>query len=100
VALSLVHAPKLPGRSLLRALPPSTPPLPITNCTAMWPCPLAVWGVLDGPRKLTAQAWDGAWRCLSLVGAEREVDLATCGDLVKASQGFFPTKPNGDANVP
>ena len=87
----------MPGHSLLRPLPPP-PALPITNCTEMWQCPLNAWGVLAGERKLTAQAWDGAWRCLLLDGGEREVDLARCVDLVEASRRFFPTRPNGEPN--
>ncbi len=89
---------RMPGRSLLRPPPSAAPVLPITNCTEMWPCPLDTWGVLAGDRKLTAQAWDGGWRCLTLDGGEREVDLARCADLVEASRRFFATRPNGTPN--
>jgi Sulfatase len=89
---------RMPGRSLLRPLPAPPPALPITNCTEIWQCPLNAWGVLAGDRKLTAQAWDGAWRCLTLDDGEHEVDLARCGDLVTASRGFFPLRPNGAPN--
>ena len=54
--------------------------------------------MLQGDRKLVAQAWDGAWRCLQLAGGEREVDLAECRDLVDTSRTFFPAKPNGEPN--
>jgi Sulfatase len=86
------------GRSLLRPLLTSPPALPITNCSEMWQCPLNAWGVLAGNRKLTAQAWDGAWRCLTLEGGEKEVDLGRCADLVAASRRFFPLRPNGEPN--
>jgi hypothetical protein len=90
---------RLPGRSLLRPPPAAPPALPITNCTEMWQCPLNTWGILQGDRKLTAQAWDGAWRCLTLSGGEREVDLGRCQDLVEVSRSFFPKKPNGEPNL-
>ena len=89
---------RLPGRSLLRPPPAVTPMLPITNCTGMWQCPLDAWGVLAGDRKLFSQVWDGEWRCLTLAGGEREVDLARCSDLQEASRRFFEKKPNGMPN--
>jgi hypothetical protein len=88
----------MPGRSLLRPAPATPAALPITNCSAMWRCPLDAWGVLMGDRKLTAQVWDGAWRCMELAGGEHEVDLAECRDLVSASRGFFAKRPNGLPN--
>lgn len=88
----------LAGRSLLRPAPPSPPVLPITNCSGMWQCPINAWGLLAGDRKLTAQAWDGEWRCLRLAGGEREVPLGGCADLVAASRAVFRTKPNGASN--
>lgn len=88
----------LAGRSLLRP-PPATPPvLPITNCSGMWQCPINAWGLLSGDRKLTAQVWDGEWRCLSLAGKEHEVPLDRCSDLLRASRPLFLTKPNGARN--
>jgi hypothetical protein len=98
VALSIVGAPALPGRSLLRWAPSVDTAVPITNCTAMWECPLNVWGMLRGEKKLTAQAWDGAWRCMDLEGGEREVALDQCADLVTESRRFFATRPNGEPN--
>jgi hypothetical protein len=89
---------KMPGRSLLRPRPATATPVPVTNCSAMWQCPLNTWGVFAGDRKLVAQAWDGAWRCISLRGGEHEEALDRCDDLVKASRGFFANKPNGAPN--
>lgn len=88
---------RMPGRSLLRPRGPVAP-LPITNCTGMWRCPLDCWGVLEEDRKLISQVWDGEWRCLSLKGTEHEVELSQCADLVTASKAFFATKPNGLPN--
>jgi hypothetical protein len=87
----------LGGRSLLRPLGPLAP-LPITNCTELFPCPLSTWGVLGETKKLIAQAWDGNWRCLSLGDGEQERDLAQCEDLLRASCAYFPRLPNGARN--
>ncbi len=89
---------RLGGQSLLRPRPTGARVIPITNCTEMWSCPLDVWGLLEGDRKLLAQAWDADWRCQSLVGGEHEIELARCADLVKASRGFYPLRPGGREN--
>jgi hypothetical protein len=88
---------EMPGRSLLRPRP-APAPLPLTNCSAMWACPINGWGVLAGDRKLTAQPWDPDWRCLALAGGEHEVPLAQCADLVEASRASFEKRPNGEPN--
>lgn len=88
----------LAGRSLLRPAPAEAPVLPITNCSGMWQCPINAWGLLSGDRKLTAQAWDGEWRCLLATPKEHEVPLDRCADLLRASRPIFPTKPNGAPN--
>jgi len=89
---------KMPGSSLLRPPPLPPSPLAVTNCSEMWTCPLNAWGIFDGDRKLTAQPWDPGWRCFALQGGEREQELSQCADLVRASRGVFPKRPNGDAN--
>jgi hypothetical protein len=89
---------RMPGRSLLRAPPEHEAPLPATNCSEMWRCPLDTWGMLAQDRKLTAQAWDGGWRCLSVRGGEHEEPLERCEDLARASRAFFDRKPNGSPN--
>lgn len=89
-------AAKLPGRSLFAILGPLGV-LPITNCTDLFPCPINTWGLLGEGRKLTAQAWDGNWRCLQLSGTEQERDLSECEDLVQVACGIFPRLPNGKA---
>ena len=89
----------LPGRSLLRPVT-RFKPLPITNCTESHRCPLNTWGVLGETRKLVAQVWDGKWRCMSLEGRERELDLNQCPELIRAACAAFPTLPSGTTNWP
>ena len=89
----------LPGRSLLRPVT-RFKPLPITNCTESHRCPLNTWGVLGETRKLVAQVWDGKWRCMSLEGRERELDLTQCPELIRTACAAFPTLPSGTTNWP
>jgi hypothetical protein len=84
---------QLPGRSLLGALQPLAP-IPISNCTELFPCPINTWGMLGSEKKLTAQSWDGQWRCLSLRGGEREVDLTWCAELRQSACKYYRTMPN------
>jgi len=88
---------KLPGRSLLAKLG-ALGTLPITNCTDLFPCPINTWGLLTDGRKLTAQSWDGNWRCLKLSDGEQERALADCADLVKVACRVFPRLPNGNVS--
>lgn len=89
----------LPGRSLLRPIERFVP-LPITNCTDSYHCPLNTWGVLGEKHKLVAQAWDGKWRCTTLESGEREVDLQQCPELIRTACATFPTLPSGAQNWP
>lgn len=86
-------AEKLPGRSLLSPLA-MLDPTPITNCTELFPCPINTWGVLAERHKLTAQSWDGQWRCMALTGSESEVDLAACSELRRVACRQFRSMPN------
>lgn len=94
------HRSAMPGRSLLRPYEPRAP-IPVTNCTAMFPCPLNTWGVYGDDRKLVSRVWDGGWTCLALGGAEERtlegVDPA-CDRLRAVSQRTFPLLPNGAPN--
>lgn len=47
---------QMPGRSLLRAPPESSPPIALTNCTASYYCEHPSFAVLHGRRKLVAPA--------------------------------------------
>ena len=90
----------MPGRSLLRPYEVRAP-IPVTNCTGMFPCPLNTWGVYDGDRKLVARAWDGGWYCMALGGAEEravEPGDPACSRLRTFSQRTFPLLPNGTPN--
>jgi hypothetical protein len=85
---------------LLRAPPVVASPVPITNCTASFECPIATWGLLAGDLALEAQAWDGAWRCIALGASTREIDRTepACAALERASRDAFATQPNGAPN--
>jgi hypothetical protein len=89
------------GRSLLRPYE-ARPPIPVTNCTGMFPCPLNTWGLYAGDKKLVARIYDGGWSCFQLgePGGERALDPAdsTCADLRGVSQRTFPLLPNGQPN--
>lgn len=100
-ALGLVeHGARLAGRSLVRPELPELAPTAVTNCTGMFPCPVNTWGMLGERHKVVMQAWDGEWRCESLVPAEHEEIPWSegCVRLLEASRGVFPKKPNGAEN--
>lgn len=85
--------------SSLFAPRPSRVPVPLTNCTALFPCPVPTWGVLLDDRLLEAQHWDGDWHCVDLThGIERENDDARCQQMRTSSKAFFPAHPNGRPN--
>ena len=90
-------AAQLSGRSLLSPLGP-VGLLPITNCTELFPCPINTWGLLGDDIKLTAQSWDGNWRCLGLSPVEGERTLEHCERLVRAACQIFPRLPNGNVS--
>jgi hypothetical protein len=90
----------LAGRSLLAPPAPMRAPVPITNCTAMFPCPVSTWGLLFEDRALEAQRWDGDWRCLDLT-REAELDARdpSCRILRDSSKSRFPELPNRKPNL-
>ena len=90
-------ASKLPGRNLLAALGPMGT-LPITNCTELFPCPINTWGLLGEGLKLTAQSWDGNWRCFGLLNDEKELNLDPCADMVRSACRSYPRLPNGNVS--
>ena len=49
-------------------------------------------------KKLTAQPWDGNWRCLTLQDGEKEFNLDQCESLVRSACQFFPRLPNGNVS--
>lgn len=94
------HRAAMPGRSLLRAYE-ARPPVPVTNCTGMFQCPLNTWGLYADDRKLVSRVWDGGWSCMALGGAgERPVEGpdAACDRLRAVSLATFPLLPNGAPN--
>jgi glucan phosphoethanolaminetransferase (alkaline phosphatase superfamily) len=105
---------RLRGRSLLRPLA-AFEPIPITNCTAMFPCPVSTWGMLGEDRTLLAQPWDNDWRCVQHapfdwarpardeLGRPARDELASPGDaaceeLRAASRQRFTELPNHTRN--
>ncbi|HSO31306.1 MAG TPA: sulfatase-like hydrolase/transferase [Labilithrix sp.] len=91
---------RMPGRSLLRPYEERAP-IPVTNCTGMFPCPVNTWGLYGGDRKLVARVYDNAWRCLALGGPEErlvEGPDPECARLRSISQDPFPVLPNGAPN--
>lgn len=91
---------RLPGRNLFGADFPRLRPVAVTNCTGMFPCPVNTWGMLDEDHKVVMQAWDGEWRCESLVPEEHELAPWDdgCVKLLEASRPVFAKKPNGAPN--
>jgi glucan phosphoethanolaminetransferase (alkaline phosphatase superfamily) len=94
------HRAAMPGRSLLRPYE-ARAPIPVTNCTRMFQCPLNTWGLYAEDRKLVSRVWDGGWHCMALGGAEERVVDApdpACDRLRARSQQTFPLLPNGAPN--
>ena len=88
---------ELPGRSLVAPRRPLGRAVPMTNCTALFPCPLETWGVLDETHELVGQPWDADFRCVALRSGER--DARECTALRSDARRWFPRKPNGAANL-
>ena len=88
---------KLEGTSVFASRKPLAP-IPMTNCTSMFPCPLNTWGVLGEGRALVAQPWDGDWNCVDLLGRGEHVNDAGCTTLRVASRRFFSSLPGGRPN--
>ncbi len=89
----------LGGRSLLAAVR-AAPPLPMTNCTSLFPCPLNTWGMLGDGQALVAQPWDSEWNCVDLASAREHTAGPACDALRAASRTYFPSLPGGQANGP
>jgi hypothetical protein len=86
------------GASLLGAVPSTREPIPVTNCTAMFPCPMNTWGLLAPGRALVAQPWDYAFHCVDLSSERDLADDPGCADLTVRSRVIFPTLPYGGPN--
>ncbi len=89
----------LVGRSLIRPPRPMDQPIPISNCTGIFTCPLNTWGMLQATTTIQAQAWDGWWRCVDMVsGHEQPMARPECLRLQRASAVWFPQLPGGAEN--
>lgn len=82
------------GTSLLRGLTEGV--VPITNCTEQWGCAFRNWGVMKGPRKLEARAWDDDWHCYDVLrdpDEKRDLGVAACADLAAEAMKLYGEKP-------
>ncbi|MFO0678750.1 MAG: sulfatase-like hydrolase/transferase [Polyangiaceae bacterium] len=89
------------GASWFRAVRGGTSPVPISNCTTLFHCPVATWGMLDGATKLHGQVWDAGFTCYDAdERGERPADPESppCRRLFETSKVHFPTLPNGRPN--
>jgi hypothetical protein len=93
------HVERMTGHSLLRPYA-TRAPIPVTNCTRMFPCPLNTWGLFADDHKLVAQVWDAEWRCVRVGGGEHLVppDDPACVTLGQAARRQFQELPNGAPN--
>ena len=89
----------LAGRSLLRAFTPMAAAIPISNCTAIFPCALNVWGMLRDDQAVMAQPWDQGFRCVDFAAGDDAAPMtAGCARLREDSKAFFPLLPNRRPN--
>jgi hypothetical protein len=91
----------LGGRSLLSTNHHLNQPIPVTNCTGMFACPVNTWGLMLGPSLLTAQVWDSNWNCVDLLGNKEHLsfDTPSCKELLDQSAKTFPKMPSGGPNL-
>jgi hypothetical protein len=90
---------KMSGSSWLRPVNTAPRKLPMTNCSASFPCPLNAWGMLGDEHSVIGQPWDREFVCIRLDSPTSDpVDEPECAKLREASKVFFPTLPNGKPN--
>ncbi len=87
---------RLEGRSLLRPFTSAATPIPVTNCTALFPCPLPNFGLLAGRYELLAQPWDDDWHCVDLAASSSELPAYSpiCSGLRQVSRAVYDKLPN------
>ena len=89
----------LAGRSLLRPYSPMARAIPISNCTAIFPCALNVWGMLRDDHAVVGQPWDDGFRCVNFATGDDAAPMeGACAELRDDSKAFFPTLPNRRPN--
>ena len=89
----------LAGRSLLRAFSPMARAIPISNCTAIFPCAVNVWGMLRDDHAVVAQPWDTGFRCVDFAAGEADAPMTgVCAGLREESRAYFPLLPNRRPN--
>ena len=90
---------ELAGRSLLRPYSPMARAIPISNCTAIFPCALNVWGMLRDDHAIVGQPWDDGFRCVDFASGDDAAPMeGECARLREDSKAFFPTLPNRRPN--
>jgi Sulfatase len=89
----------LAGRSLLRPYTPMAAAIPISNCTAIFPCALNVWGMMKDDHAVTARPWDSRFRCVDFASGADDAPMdGECARLSEDSKAFFPLLPNRRPN--
>ncbi|HEY3818865.1 MAG TPA: sulfatase-like hydrolase/transferase [Polyangiaceae bacterium] len=89
----------MPGVSLLRGPPAPERALVMTNCSQLFSCAVANWGVLRGTRKLVAAEGDAAWHCYDVgvdPGELHDLGAPACGDLRALAEGEGRGRPFPD----
>ena len=90
---------ELAGRSLLRPYTPMPRAIPISNCTAIFPCALNVWGMLRDDHAVVGQPWDDGFRCVDFAAGDDAAPMSgECARLREDSKAFFPLLPNRRPN--
>jgi glucan phosphoethanolaminetransferase (alkaline phosphatase superfamily) len=85
---------RMPGRSMLRPMPPVA--VPLTNCATIWGCPFRNWGMLRGKLKLESRQWDPGWHCFDLKDdplEKKDLGPAACEDLPDLAIKLFGKLP-------
>ncbi len=91
---------ELAGRSLLRPYSPMPRAIPISNCTAIFPCALNVWGMLRDDHAVVSQRWDEGFWCVNFATGDPAAPMdADCERLRVDSRAFFPLLPNRRPNL-
>ncbi|MDX2053463.1 MAG: sulfatase-like hydrolase/transferase [Polyangiaceae bacterium] len=86
---------RMPGTSWLRSQA-TEQPLPMTNCAGVWGCAFENWGVMQGPLKVAARAWDSEYHCYDVLADPLEqtsLNNAPCDALKLVARQRFPRLP-------
>lgn len=93
------HREPMVGQSWLRPHRPGTT-LALTNCSGIWGCAFANWGMMRGTMKLEAREWDQSWHCYDVAedpGEKNDLGPDACGDLVELADELYGGLPSSGA---